>query len=800
MSGSGRAWAHRYAAIGLISCSMLTYEILLTRVCALRLFFHFAFLVISNCLLGIGASGTLLALYQDRLRLNPRLWLARFCLLYLASSILTYAILLTYPLPTDLRPLADHLGHLLLLLAGFNLLAAVPFLFGGLVVGMLLSFGGDRANRLYAVDLLGAGLGCLACPLFLAHWGAGGAFVLVALLALVSALVAMPPPRGRAVLAASALAGVLGLWLLPTLDQRFPVPSKGVIDLARNVQVETQQADAYTVWTANSRIDLIDRNQGFIYLRGTAIDGLPPIPEQKLILQDAAAGTFIVNWSEHPEALVILERSLYSAAFSLKQSPKVFIIGLGGGNDAWAAKAMGARFIKAVELNEPILDIHREVLPRYSMGLLDDPKIELVVGEGRSVLMRESELYDVIQMTGIDTWTALRSGAYVLAENYLYTREALDAMYLRLAPGGILQITRFAADMEALRMVSNIWAMLGRPPAAEFAPSIIALATPDELMAILLKKGEFSEGEVQQLYQFTADNGIRRVYLPSGGTGGVVEQFILSDEKERFIDEFPRDISPTSDDRPYFFNFSKWRDPLASRRYVREPTSVAQGNPFLLLSHLSLSVVFGLVLILLPLTRLGRLPRVGEARYLAYFSGLGLGFIAIEVSLLQKLTVFLGHPIYSITVTLFSLLTFTGLGSLLLAGRIATDDRRIWAIPLGVMAFLIGCASFSANFVSAFIELPLPARIALTIALLAPVGLLLGVPFAYGLRVLNERNPALIPWAWAVNGCLSVVGSIVTAILSMNFGFNAVLLLAGGIYLVAFLALRREVCRAVASA
>ncbi len=788
-----REWAYRYVAIGLVACSMLTFEILLTRLCALRLYFHFAFLVVSNCLLGIGASGSVLALFQEVWRKRQRAYLARFCALYLVSVVTTYVVLLLYPLPTRLWESLrfEELDRLLLVLAGFNLLVALPMFFGGLVIGMLLTFGAERVNRLYAVDLIGAGLGCLLCPLFLAEWGAGGVLVLVALLALAATVVAVPRPWRKPALAVGVVLAVLGLAVLPVLDAKFPVPNKSSIELTPNVSTPTGEVDSYSKWSATSRIDLIKvpANRRYVFTLGENRRGLPPIPEQKLILQDSSSGTFIANWSEHPERLKILDRSMYTAAVRLKDRPRVFIIGLGGGNDVWAAKLHGASHVKAIELHRSIVDIHEKILPRFSRGLLEDPTVELVYGEGRSALMRESDTYDVVQMTAIDTWAALASGAYVLAENYLYTREAIETMYSRLAEDGILQITRLAADAEVLRLLSNVHAALG---GEDLSRRILALATADHQLAVLVKKGTFSEAEVAEIERYAEESGIRQVYLPGRELGGAVEEFIRTSEKQRFIEEYPFDITPTSDDEPYFFNFYRWQNLLAARSKVLENPSISQGNPFLILSQLALAVVFSVVLILLPLTRLGKIPRRGVGRYLVYFSGMGLGFIAIEIALMQKLTLFLGHPLYSITVTLFTILVFSGLGSLLLSGRFSTTSRRIWIVPLGILVCVAGAALYSPQLVAALIHLPLAARFAVTVGLLAPLSMLLGVPFAYGVRLLDERRPEIIPWAWAVNGCLSVVGSVLTVVVSMNLGFAAVLWGAGAVYVIAFAALRRE--------
>jgi hypothetical protein len=792
MSEDARPAAHKYAAISLVACSMLMHEILLTRICALRLYFHFAFLVISNCLLGLGASGALLAIHQERFRSQPRSWLGRFTAAYAASLVLTFFFLRGFPLPPDLV-LSDP-RHFLALSA-FNLVGALPFVFGGTAVGMILSFNADRVDRLYAVDLVGAGIGCIGCPLLLPQIGAGGVFVVTALLALVAAMVVIGRRWGVSALVAAAVLLGLGLSSLPSLDRRFPIPSKGWIDLARAFERVNRLGAPYSVWTSNSRIDLVRALKeipAFIFMRGENRQGLPPDPRWASISQDATAGTMIADFSQEPQSLALLERTMYSAAYRLKDRPRVLVIGLGGGNDVWAAKRNGARSVKAIELNWPIVAIHQKVMLSYSQKLVEDPSVRFVVDEGRSALMRETQRYDVIQMSGIDTWTALASGAYVLAENYLYTREAIASMYTHLAPGGILQIARFAETMEALRLLSNIHAALSALHAPDLEQSVIALATTDKMMAIQLKKGVFTPQEQQSTLDFAQRSGIGVVYLPGRPSTGQVEDFIRSKDKQRIIDAFPMDITPTHDDRPYFFNYTKWQHPVESIRYLGHIPSVSQGNPFFILTQLLLSIVLSAGLILVPLAKQVHLQGPCARRYLAYFSGLGLGFISIEIAVIQKLTLFLGQPVYSLTVTLFSLLVFTGLGSLGLAGqfgRLGRGDPRIWLVPLGIALYLGLFVLASEALVTRCIGLSLPLRIAITTLSLAPLGLLLGVPFAYGMRLLDQDAPELAPLAWAVNGCLSVVGSILTVVISMNFGFASVLWTAAAVYIAAFASL-----------
>jgi hypothetical protein len=674
----------------------------------------------------------------------------------------------------------------------FNLVSAVPFFFAGSVIGLILTFNAEQVNKVYCIDLLGAGLGCLMCPFFLWKTGAGGCLVFLVLLALAGAVVATPASYRRFAFMAGGIVGLLGLLLLPNLDRWFPIPPKPRIEFTEEVGIELSKNIFYSRWSTTSRVDLSIFGPEIRFIFGRGKKRLnDPLPEERFILQDGMAGSFIVNFSQNPEALKILGKTTYGVATMLKENPRVFIIGVGGGNDVLAAKVHGAQYIKGIELNKQVLDIHRGILSYYSKGIIEDPRIELVHDEGRSALMREDILYDVIQMSGIDTLTLLTSGAYMMAENYLYTVEAIQNMYDRLAEGGIISITRFAEEMETLRLLSNISAALKDRSDGNLEESVFCMYTWP-LMTTLVKKGGFSKDELDKLDLYIEEEGIDVFYHPKRSLENIIEKFVRVEDKARFIREFPRNISPTPDNRPYFFNFTKWTWLRRAAKHFDEPTFVSQGNPLFIFGQLLFSTILCVALILLPVLifkRRGR-KRTYLKRFLIYFTGLGLGFIAIEIALMQKLVLFLGHPLYAITVTLFSLLIFTGIGSLLSGRWFHSPTPLAWFVPVGLAVLLGLFILLSPKMVEAWISWPKLARILMTAGILAPISLLLGVPFAYGIRLLSRFNPTIIPWAWAVNGCSTVVGAILSVIFSMNFGFNFVLIAAILTYFVTFLSVQ----------
>ncbi|MCB9877592.1 MAG: hypothetical protein H6835_08345 [Planctomycetes bacterium] len=798
-----------YLGIAVLSASLLAFQVLLTRVCALRLAFHFSFLIISNSLLGIGASGSVLTLFEKRWRRDPESWVWGFSVLYVISLLGTWWFARSWPIDEKLS-FANFDWATFQNFAIFNLGLAVPFFFGGGAVGLLLSAYSHRVNRLYASDLVGAGLGCLICPFLLWPVGAGGTLCAVAILGVLTvAFVAPKAVRGANQVIALVLTIGFGIAMLSGIDGMFPVPGKKFLQVTKQEGMSIEGPKDYSRWSANSRIDVIPtpldhwRAYGIGVKDAAALDpaNKAKLGEQKWIMQDGDAGTFVTDYTTNELSREYLQRTLYAVSGAIKKKagtdavgPRVFIIGVGGGPDVWAHKLLGASYIKGIELNRGVLDVHHTVAAHMSKGLLEDPNIEFVCDEGRSALMRDPSKYDVIQMTGIDTWTSLASGAYVLAENYLYTVEAMRQMYDHLEQGGIMQITRMGTDMERLRLLSNAHQALRELGVEGFANSVAMItAQSDGLTTLLVRKGVFPSEELQRLEAFVAASGHGVLYIPGrDDLQSIAASFIREDDKQAFIDGFEWNISPTTDDQPYFFNFTRWDAPTEKQQQsIDVGVEITQGNPKFLYYQLGFSAVVALLLIVLPIAfRRREGQSLHPFRFLVYFSGIGVGFIFLEIALIQKLTLLLGQPLYSIVVTLFSILIFTGLGSFL-SGVVIRGAWTARLIPVGIAAVTLAIVVYGDDIVARFIGEDLKIRALVAAGMLAPLSLLLGMPFAHGVGLLRRYSPGFVPWAWAVNGSATVVGSVLTVIVSMNFGFSFVLCCAIGVYALSFLAVDR---------
>jgi len=421
------------------------------------------------------------------------------------------------------------------------------------------------------------------------------------------------------------------------------------------------------------------------------------------------------------------------------------------------------------------------------------------VDDGRSFVRRSQSTYDVIQASLVDTWAATAAGAYTLTENSLYTKEAFGEYLDHLTDGGLLTITRWVFD--GLRLVS-----LAQEACADRgldASQRLAIIRYDRVATFLLKKQPFTAAEVALLRDVSVRLGFSILYAPgvpspassedpiemqrTGTSAADYRRLILADNRQRFLSSYPLDESATTDDRPFFFHTTRLRDQLQ----VAFGRSMLFGNGLSALMTL-IAISGGLVVLFVigPLLIGGDRPRPGWGRWLMYFGALGAGFMLLEVALLQRFVLLLGHPVYSLTVTLFSLLLGTGLGSLVSrrvpSPRVHTVTTRAL---VGIAAVACGAAIGLAHVIDAGIAWTLPMRIAYAVMLIAPVGFLLGMPLPGGMRLIAADRADIIPWGWGINGAFSVVGATLAVFIAMNWGFSVTLFSAAAVYTVAALAL-----------
>jgi len=711
--------------------------------------------------MGLGCGGSLAAvLTRSRRRVDPLGWMW--------GSAVGFAVSLV---PVMLLTSRTHdLGTLLLV-------NTVPFVFAGLLLALAFGAWPARANDTYCFDLAGAAAGCLLIVVLLDRLRDAGLTILVlaAIGAVAAVLLGARRSRSRAVLSALVLLGVSAL--APVASRLFafgPQPDKfyGQL-LARGAAGATVDRQA---WNYLGRLDSV--------VPGPAIEELPFARGTKQLLDGGCDFRLLFsngyNWSfavdfrgAGPDAMQVFTRSPQTIPYLFTHAPDVLNIGSGGGVDVYQAVAHGARTATGVEINPLMIEACTRWHAGFWDGLWRKPGVALRELDARTYIETTPETYDVITVNAVDTGGTQAS---LLAVNFLYTTEAFGSYLGRLRPGGVLSLTRPREQL--LRALTAAVAALRARGASAIDRHVVVLGVGDLLTAAVYRD-ELGDAQLATIRQRLHDGAIDAQLEYAAGGDMPSNQFadyfhaVVNGSDADFIRRAALLIEPITDDWPYFYQLE--RD---------FPRSRAGG---LLLTVLARVTAAGALLIFIPL--LGLAPPGGTRALggcLLYFSGIGLGFMLTEICLLQVLSLFLGHPAYSISVTLLGMLLFSGLGSMV-AGRLTA--RGGGAIPIvlaAVMTGLVGYALGIGLLAHGRVE-SLAARLVLVMVTLAPVSFFQGMPLPLKIRGLDGPLAGLAPWAWAVNGFASVAGSVLAVALAMNVGFRVVLFIAAGCYAVALL-------------
>jgi len=781
-------------------------ELALTRIFSVIMYYHFAFLAISIALFGLSASGVFAYVARG--------WLNRYStgrLLAIESLVYAVATLVALFFLVRLRVGLNYSPENLRLMLTIYALASLPFFTGGLVITLAISRLTSRINAVYSADLLGAACGCLVLIPLLDRLGAPGVVLAAAAMSILAALL-FAPAAGRT---ATAVAGAIVL-AAPLAGQLSGRAGFDVVD------TKGHKGDRvlFSKWNSFSRIGVYDRKFGDWSLSPTYTGSLP---DSLFMDIDSAASTPILGVTPDLSNAQYLRYELTALAYHLVeqrlevrgtsnlQPPtsgfKALVIGPGGGRDLVSALVFGAGHVDGVEIN-PIIanDVMRNRFLEFSGGIYANPRVRITVDDGRSFVRRAPDRYDVIQASLVDTWAATAAGAYTLTENSLYTVDAFNDYLDHLTDGGMLSITRWVFD--GLRLVSLAQeACEGR---GWSAADRLAIVRQKDVATFLLKKTPFTPEEITDLRAIASQLHFDVLYAPGpagavgdvdslqdefvGGTQlGDYARLIRASDRHAFYASYPQDITPTTDDRPFFFHTTKVGDQF----HTAFGRSMLFGNGLsALLTLMAISAALVVLFVIGPLiitawagqadgdaSNPGR-PR-GWIAWLAYFGALGAGFMLIEVAVLQRFVLLLGHPVYSLTVTLFSLLLGTGLGAAWSRRFPDGGLRRTGAMALMLIAVL-SCVIIIVvtPLVAWAIPFARAARMAVAVAALVPLGIALGLPMPTGLRMLSAKAPQMIPWAWGINGALSVVGATLAIFIAMNWGFNTTLLAASGTYLI----------------
>lgn len=847
-------------AIALLSTGVLGYEILLMRLFSIVQWHHFAYMMISLALLGYGAAGTFVALRGE--------WLSRrYPAAFVLSSALfgvsaVAAFLLAQRVPFNALEIfwdPQQPRHLLVM----YLLLFVPFFLAGNAICLTFTCCGGSAHRIYSFDLLGAAAGCLL---------------------VIALLFVLPPMRALQAIAASGLlaAAIAALHFRLRARATVPLLVAGALLVAfalpdsltrlrlseyKSLSQQLLVAGARVIEERSSPLGLVSVVESpripFRHAPGLSLNAFQEPPAQLGVYTDGDSFSALTRFDGDLAKLAYLDQTTSALPYHLLEQPHVAVLGAGAGADVLQAVQHGARLIDAVELDPQVMDLARERYAEFAGDVYARPEVRLHLAEARGFVAAGRDRYDLIHVALLDAFGASAAGLYGLSESYLYTVEGLQRYLEHLRPDGILSITRWVTlpPRDTLKLFGTAVAALEREGVAEPGRRL-AMIRGWQTVTLLVRNGEFDAGDVERIRAFSEARSFDTEWYPGmrreeANRYNLLDEpwfhdgaaALLGQERSKFIERYKFNIAPATDDRPYFFNFFRWKT-LAEILRLKERGGLPLlelGYP-VLIATLAQALLASVALILLPLAlRRAQRAAVPRGRVFVYFAALGFGFMFIEMAFIQRFTLLLAHPLYAVAVVLCAFLLFAGLGArwserytavdrhhggdrtsvdtpsvpapgansppenVPSAGHSSTDSHQgdtpsgrhssaswnpfsrsarmsratLWPPVLAIVAL-------SAIYLVALpplfrhaVALPDPVKILLSAVLIAPLAFCMGMPFPRGMAALSARGAAAVPWAYGVNACASVIGATLATVLAIHLGFSGVLVVAMLLYALA---------------
>ena len=809
-----------FAGIFLIALSTLLLEFTLTRILSVALWYHFAFMVISVALLGYGVSGVFTASFGFLKRFKISTLLSALAFMYGVSVIVCFLILNTIPFdPFSL--LTDKMQFVFLPL--YYIIITIPFFFSGMVITVIISNYKHGINKLYFLDLTGAGLACIAFVIFIPMLGGNGTIFIIAMIGFIAAAFFSYQDNKKILLAAIIMA-FFSLTFLIDVDNRFPIsvtPNK----IYGNYIKDRPDLKSFSEWNTFSKVDVMKDEE-------KSEDGYDG---QLAIIDEGNATTTIPNVKKLPPDTKPADAS--NLAFVTKDEPnKVFIIGSAGGGEILVSLFRNAKKIQAVEINGILNDLISSKMLFWTGPLVaGNNKVELITDDARSLITNSPDKYDVIVSAHTISSSAVSSGAMSMVENYVLTQEAVNEYVSHLSDDGVLYISRpetqvpkLITTLKKISDVKNSIIVFRRPP-NDFETNKSFLA------GILFKKNGFTAAETEKIKSEAVTLSLKIDYDPFSKTNSLYKDLIESTNIDENIANSKLLIAPATDDKPFFdrnvgftnLSFAGMKEIFAqNEKGILALKDMPVSETTLLVILIQTIIIAGL-LIFLPLRKLLKNSSTKNdtsivshnytKKIFPYFACLGTGYIMIQIALIQKFTLFLGQPVVTLLTVISVMLIAGGLGSMYSGQRkirntepnanpLDPNKNLVPGYPLGrplignidahskfintsfiiIIALTLFIGILNPFIFSAFSGQPQIVRILISVIFIFPLGFFMGMPFPYGMSLINNDEKNIAAFAWGVNGFFSVLGTVLVMIIAMVAGYRIVFILSALIYLVAF--------------
>lgn len=787
---------HTYAGLLMIALSTTTYEILLTRIFSVLLYYHLAFAAISLAMFGMTTGAIVVYLKPDWFSKDavPR-QLSLNSFLFAATTVISL-LLINYitGITTINRP--EQLTNWML---SVFLLTAAPFVFSGIVVCTALTKVPQNTGKLYAADLIGASLGCIFIVGVLQWFDpASTVFLVGGLAALAAAIFSFHQhlPRLRIlnwILAGGFIAGAAINSYLAHQDSN-PV---------RLLTLSTIQRPLYERWNSFSRVMVQGQPDTPHAPDSWGLSSVYP-PEKKInelgLYIDSSAYTMLTQYTGDPSKVDHLKYDATNLAHYLRPSASVLVVGVGGGRDILSALIFNQKQIRGVEINDRIISALKHDFGDYTGHLDRYPQVQIVNDEARSYLARTQDKFDILQISLIDTSAATAAGAFVFTENSLYTSEAFSSFIDHLTPTGVLSISRWYSPehpLEVYRLVALASEALRKANVQSPAANIAIVVKEhggssgrrfDGIATMLVSKTPFTKNDLDTLQKLADEMQFKVLLSPAGSADPRISQLASGIPADVVCKDMPVDVTPPRDDRPFYFFFLRFQD-LANPAVWGLEKEMGMSAALSVLGNLVIVVsVLTVLCIFLPLLLSKRKVDWGNSTpLLLFFASIGFAFMLVEVAQMQRLIILLGHPVYGLAVVLFTLLLSSGIGSYS-TSNVAVDgaDQRQPMARLLLLLLVVTALGFLTPYlVSAFQASALPVRVFVTVTSLFPAGIFMGMAFPIGMGRAQILAPELTAWLWGVNGATSIYASVLATAISLAFGISATFFTGCAFYAVA---------------
>jgi hypothetical protein len=785
----------------LLSASALAYEILLMRLFSIIQWHHFAYMIIGLALLGYGISGSVISIFQKSLL--PRYTQTYIASLFLFSISAVVCFLIAQNIPFNAEEIFWDWQQSFFLILLFILLA-LPFFFAASAICLTFTRYSTQISRVYAVDLIGAGIGSLGIIYLLFLLFPQTALIAISVIGLIAVLVGVLECQLQKRIAVVSMV-IVAISILIVAAQYFQLHISPYKGLQQSLRISGTEV----VEQRSSPLGLLSVIESkLIPLRhapGLSLNARQEPLEQLGIFTDADNMTVITRSSGDNQLLSYLDQMSSALPYHLAEQGRVLIVGAGGGSDILQAGLHRVPTIDAIELNPQMINLVKDRFRVFSDGLYDKENVNIHIGDARDFMRAGDQHYDLIQLALLDAFNASASGLYALNENYLYTVEALQIYLERLNVDGYVAITRWIKipPRDTLKLFATAIQAL-KKSGVQSPGKRIALIRSWQTSTLLIKNGELGPTDIQAINAFCDERSFDIAYAP-GMSERQVNRYnvlrqpyfytgalsLLGDNDQQFLDQYKFNLEPATDDRPYFNHFFKW-DTLAEIIQLRGKGGMPliEWGYMILIVTLIVAVLMSILLILLPLLFLSRENnqtriKIKRIHVVSYFFLVGLAFLFIEIAFMQKFILFLHHPVYAISVSLAAFLVFAGIGShwsRRLAQRFTHHQVAIISvIAIAVLSFLY--LMILGPLFNSFSTASANLRIFIAILLIAPLAFFMGMPFPTALSSLDKYDRRFIPWAWGINGCASVISAVLASLLALHFGFTTVIILAVFLYI-----------------